>query len=855
MEVCRIEIIEMETPRVDGLKVFELIGSGGCGRVYRAEDENGEPLALKIFDDSAIHHALLEKMTLRLEAGGWPEGVMPVLSAEFGKTPEVRVSPLFADTDDDGKLVPRSLQHHLDDHPGLASWKLVKSLAKALSHMHVRHVAHGNLKPGNLLFDGDGAVLLTDWTLGNMPEVKQFHFTDAVLYQSPEQLRDTAGYLDEAGYSWDVFAFGVLAFRILTARFPRCHDTFQHVAPALGETTRVGIQADLRKIAKNLEAQPEVVWPDAARNPLEVGFREWIDRCLSLDPAQRPVTMMEVASGFGEVEKMLAEEHEREELMDQRRRADRRAWRALFGLGAVAAVAVGFAGLWQLAGSQLAAERLERKRERQTLKAAAETAQLAETTAETRASQAEQALTYERELWLSRLEASRLIGDRLFAWAMEKGHRSLPPLDGRELRLKRLERYFQDFLTRTADIAALADERARVRLQLSEISLAAGDAPGATRRLAEALQAWSTLTMDADSKFRVATDSLLLALLRQANSDPETEAAFASARKAFAIVPRSDVDADRMDQLLAILDFHEAKLLAARGQDTKALEQLMRATQTLNRISDQRPDSAILRAELAACYLSSATILEGIGSLGDAREVRSLASGELTKLLKNHPGDPTLRLDLAGCYGAMAEASVLSGDIAGAESLSREAMKLLDALLLEQPDHAEAVARKAAQLGLRAGIQRDRGLAAEAMKDFDDGIRMLEAIRASSRDKAMVSYRLALLWWQKGRMLGMAGNRDEEIILIRKARDLLGSLEAARPVSGPRPEQLQRSGAYLSGDLGHALQLANRKEDAIRAFSDAVSLWEGLLASRPRSEEYSEGLAWCRQRLEEIKSR
>jgi tetratricopeptide (TPR) repeat protein len=308
-----------------------------------------------------------------------------------------------------------------------------------------------------------------------------------------------------------------------------------------------------------------------------------------------------------------------------------------------------------------------------------------------------------------------------------------------------------------------------------------------------------------------------------------------------------------MDQLLAILDFHEAKLLAARGQDTKALEQLMRATQTLNRISEQRPDSAILRSELAGCYLSSATILEGMGNLGDAREVRTLASVEIRKLREKNPDDPALQLELAGCYGGMAEAAMLSGDIAGAESLSREAMKLLDQLLAAQPENTEAISRKAAQLGLQAGILRDRGLAAEAMRNFDEGIRMLEAIRASSPGDAMVSYRLALLWWQKGRMVGTTGGRDEEIALICNARDLLGSLEAAPQVSGPLPEQLQRSGAYLAGDLGHALQLANRKGDAARAFTAAVALWEGLQASRPQSEEYQEGLIWSRQRLEDLK--
>ena len=833
----------MEAPRVDGLELGKRIGHGGCGQVYEAAEER----VVKVFDETAISRRLLEKMTARLETGGWPSGVMPVLSRDFEAKRPFWVTPRVADA------APRSLQMQLADHPGLASWKLVRSLARALAEMHRRRVAHGNLKPGNVFLSDEGEALLSDWTMGNMPGVKDFQFTDAVLYQAPEQLREPSGYLEEAGYRWDVFSFGVLAYRILTGRFPRCHETFDCVAPAAGVCRKDGIQADLFKIARNLESQSGVRWPDAAQNPLEAGYREWIDHCLPLDPAQRPATMMEVAAGFDAVETKATAAAEREALMDQRRRAERRAWRTLFFAGTATATAVVLGGLWQLAASQLLKERRERTGDARALTVARDSATAAQADAVAKMAEAQQALTYERELSLTRLEASRLIGDRLFAWAMEKGNRRLPPLDGRELRLKRLERYFQDFLTRTADIPSLADERARVRLQLSEISLAAGDAPLASKRLGEALAAWAALPMDADLKFRMATNSLLLALLRQANGDAEAGPAFAAARKALGAVSRSEVDAERLDQLLAVLDFNEAKLLAARGDDARALEQLMRATQTLNRIADQRPDAAILRSELAACYLSSATILEGMGSMGDAREVRSLATVELAKLLKDKPDDFPLRLDLAGCYAAMAESAVLSGDIAGAELLSSEAMKLLDHLVVEQPDNAEAVSRKASQLGLRAGIQRDRGFAAEAMKDYDEGVGMLEGIRASAPGNAMVSYRLALLWWQKGRMLGMAGRRGEEITLIGKARDLLGRLEAGRSANGPRPEQLQSSGAYLLGDLGHALQLANRKDEAVRAFSDAVAMWESLLASRPRSEEYSEALAWCRQRLGDLK--
>jgi len=842
----------MDAPQVAGLKQGKKIGHGGCGRVFHATDDKGTDCAVKVFTPDTISWRLLEKMTERLEIGGWPEGVMPVTSADFTADLPFWITPLIADVDGD-LISPRNLQTALGEHPGTESWKVVKAIARSLAGMHERRVPHGNLKPGNAFLTDSGDVLLTDWAMGNMPDTRQFKFTDAVLYQPPEQLRKPSGYLDEAGYRWDVYSFGVLAYRLLTGRFPRCNESFKVVAPPPGTERKDGIQADLLKLARNIESQPHVTWPDAPRNELEAGFREWIDRCLPLDPSQRPTSMIEVAAGFDKLEAKVTAAAEREAMLDQRRHAERRASRTLFFASVATSCAVVLGGLWHLSKDQRAKERQGAESEITLLKASVDAALDARTKADAKAAEAEHALAYERDVAIARLEASRLVGDRLFVWAMEKGNRRLPPLDGRELRLKRLERYFEDFLTRTGEIETLADERARIQLQLSEIAIAAGDAATASKRLGDTLEAWADLPMDAGMKFRLATDSLLLALLRQSNSDPETEASFVVARKALGDVPQMEVDADRLNQLLAILDFHEAKLLAAKGESAKALEQLMRATQTLNRLADQRPDAAILRSELAACYLSSATILEGMGSLGDAREVRALASVELVKLLKEKPDDFALRLNLAGCYAAMAESAILSGDITGAEAISKEAMKLLDRLVVEQPDNSGAVARKASLLGLRAGIERDRGQAADAIKDYDEGIRMLEGIHASSPEDALVSYRLALLWWQKGRMLGMSGQRENEITLIRKARDLLGQLEANPSTAGPRPQQLQNSGAYLLGDLGHALQLADRKDEAVQAFSDAVNLWENLVASRPQSEEYTEGLAWCRQRLADLK--
>lgn len=842
----------MKLPEMNGLEVLGLVGTGESGKVFAARDDDGRVWAVKVFEGMAVNRGLVSRMVARLEVGGWPAGVAEIESADFDGRPACWVLPMYAEQEGEGDAVSwrtRTLQHRLADHPGETSWELAKAIGTALSGMHERRVAHGNLKPGNVFFDENGEVRLADWTLGNMPGITHFDFTDALLYQPPEQLVDPGGYFEEEAYGWDVFAFGVLAFRLLTGKFPRCDETFSSVAPEPGETRKDGVHADSAKIAKGLQTQGDVSWGADPRNELEAEYRKWIDRCLRLDPAQRPSSMVEVMAGFARVDAEVAANEEREKLLDQRRHAEQRGRRVMFFAGMATAACAVLGGLWYLGQNQLKVERAERIREKAFLENKANDAVARMGDAVGAKDRSEQAMEYERDLGLARLEASRLIGDRLFDWAMEKGHRSLPSLDGRELRLKRLERFFEDFLTRTAEIRSLEEERARARLQLAEISLAAGDANAAAARLGDAIAGLAG-SMDGAMKLRLGRDALLLALLKQEKGDEDAAAAFAAARTALENVPQSDVDSQRLQQLVAILDFHEAKLLAASGEDAKALEQLMRATRKLNELADARPDAVVLRSELAACYLSSATILEGIGKLGDAREVRSLAAGEMVRLLNQNPEDIGLRLELAGCYGAMAEASVLAGDVGAAETISTQAMKLLDGVLQRRPDSTVAATRKAGQLGLRAGLLRDQGKSKEALEAFEEGINLLER-QGSDRD-GMVNYRLALLWWQKGRMLGFAGKKEEELALIGKARNALRDLEAKGDDSGVPSEELQRSSAYLLGDYAHALELSNKPTEAKGIYREAIVLWERLLKSRPQSEEYTEGLEWIRQRAKGI---
>ncbi len=832
--------------------VIGLIGPGGCGSVCTAEDRSGNLVAVKYFEGMTIRRSLLSSMLGRLSQDGWPEGVMPIITSELEERPAMVVMPLMADMDADGIVQPRSLQHRLDRFPEADPWGILLEIGRALAAMHGKRVAHGNLKPGNVFFDRSDKVLITDWALGNMPGVSHLEFTDALLYQPPEQLYDPGGYLEEAGYRWDVFAFGVLAFRLMTGQYPRCNDTFIKVAPPQGETRREGIHADLPKIAKNLELHPGYAWPTPPANKEEETRREWIDRCLHLDPGMRPSSMAEVLAGFESGERRLAAEDERDSLLDRIRGAERKAsrWCVAACLAAGACLVLG--ALWQLAAGQRDAGKDSSMEELAALKSTADTAVAAKAGAEKAAAEAKRALDYEHNIGIARLEASRLIGDRLFSWSMEKGHRKLPPLDGRLERLKSLEKYFEDFLSRIGQVPELADERARIKLQLAEISLAAEDSEKAISRLKELPEAIKDIPADEEFRFRMATSRLLLALLLKSKNDPRMAGAFETARKALGEVRKEEVDADRLQQLLAILDFHEANLLSARGDTAKALNQLMSATQSLNRLAQERPDAMVLRSVMATCYLSSATILEGMGNLGDARETQMLAAREIAKMLEANPKDPGLRLDLAGCYGLMAESALFSGDTNEAEARSGEAIRILQELLREQPDLVEAGCRLASQIGVRAGLMRDRGEADAALKSFDEALRILEGLYASHPDNSLAGYRLALLWWQKGKMVGMTGKRAEEVELIRRAHGMLTRLEADKNPGGPPMEKIQRSSGYLLGDLGHALQLAGRKDESKEAFAESASFWERLLEARPKNEEYQESLAWCRQRIKEM---
>lgn len=274
------------------------IGSGGCGNVERVIDTHGRPLAKKTLEPDATNMDLVVWGTRRLEAAGWPEGIMPVSNMGTAGRQMIRLGPLMMREREDGPPVPRSLQHRVPDDISVIG--VLARISRALAAMHRAGVAHGNLKPGNIFLDGRGGALVTDWAMGNMPGVRSFRFTDALLYQPPEQLRNPAGYENGDGFRWDVFSFGVMAFRLLAGRFPRCHETFGRIAPPTGDGCLTGYVADMSKVARYLESKASYEWPAEIAGKLGETFVGCIDDCLALDPLERPADLDSIAAILGE---------------------------------------------------------------------------------------------------------------------------------------------------------------------------------------------------------------------------------------------------------------------------------------------------------------------------------------------------------------------------------------------------------------------------------------------------------------------------------------------------------------------------------------------------------------------------
>ena len=854
----------MSLPDIPGYRIDTLIGKGACGTVYTARHDSGSLVAVKILDPNCINAELLCNRVNRLYRTSPPRATVPLIAHSLEKEPFLLVEGLMADRVVQGvgeRFVPRTLQLQLEDHMGKrSSWMLIRRLAQVLAEFHRRRVAHGNLKPGNIFLDSDNEVLLSDYAQGLMPGLSELSYTDALLYAPPEQLMNPDGYLEGAGYGWDVYAFGTLAFRLLNGVFPRCNDTFEKVAPAMGEQRRRGVEADCERIAVKLEKSALIDWRGAAPTREEEEGRQVIERCLQLDPWKRFGDMREVLRALEAIassrqQRLAAEaEDERVEMIERRKKS----WRATASVGIAACVTLGAVLIHRIVTQEdpepeivevKVREPVEvepevdpeelRRQHRKFLDMLADRNQLETVTKEQEAQV--------REMAGDLMEAHKL-SDQLLSWSIERGAEQLPTLEGRIGRLSSL----QDKLEHQLEVIEQLPEEFqknswRLKLALAEVALA-GDRPKLAREKMKEVLGEAAVT-DPEIQKRLARTRVLVCLLGSEDSDTEvTPGELAETETALASLPEEERQTRRLKSALRMA---EARMQFRNGDSAAALDTYRNAFAEMTRLCEEQPSLSPLRIWRARGYASAAQAASGAGEVDAAILLREQAAVELMELLEVQPNRADVQVELSQALGAIAQSALEEGELDRAEDLAARSLELLETAVSNPEEREGALNQLAALKSVLAACRAGTGYSKDALRLVREGQAHAEAALQRAPKDPITRFRLAILSWQQCGLLSADGKFGEGLPLGIKARQTFIDL-IAQGVSHPSQREIKRSLAYLTGDLGRAAHDARKEDDAVLYLRESVETWEALLAIDEENDEYRAQYRWTTQELREL---
>jgi len=253
----------MTLEQIDRYSIKGELGRGGMATVYLAHDPRfGRDVAIKVLpqysnDENTRGRFQREARTI---AALEHQAIVPVYDYGEDNGQLFLVMRIMSG----GSLADRIRQGPI---PLAEAGAILERIASALDYAHRHSVVHRDLKPGNILFDQQGASYLADFGIAKLLEA-QVNFTGSSIigtpaYISPEQVQ---GNVAIDGRS-DIYSLGAILFEMLTGTMPYKAET------------------PLQVLMQHAMAPPPRIREANAGLPAYI--QDVIDRAMAKDPNQR----------------------------------------------------------------------------------------------------------------------------------------------------------------------------------------------------------------------------------------------------------------------------------------------------------------------------------------------------------------------------------------------------------------------------------------------------------------------------------------------------------------------------------------------------------------------------------------
>jgi serine/threonine protein kinase/tetratricopeptide (TPR) repeat protein len=199
---------------IDRYRVVKLVGSGGMGEVYQAEDpELQRTVAIKLLPPATRTPEAREQFQNEARAAAALSHPNLVTVYDFG---EHQGRPFFAMEYVDGEsLLERLARGPLAIEDAV---NITLQVCRGLAAVHRTAMMHRDLKPSNVMIDRTGRVKILDFGLAAVKEgltAPDDPRSGTLSYMSPEQLSEA-----EVTPRSDLWSLGVVLYEMLTGRRP-----------------------------------------------------------------------------------------------------------------------------------------------------------------------------------------------------------------------------------------------------------------------------------------------------------------------------------------------------------------------------------------------------------------------------------------------------------------------------------------------------------------------------------------------------------------------------------------------------------------------------------------------------------